>query len=134
MRPSSQSGPRAAVRFGAADGTGTGRDTVDHGAGRHDDVCNAAMGALLLASGPDALERRRRMGGNEPSRPPPVREAPAEDHVWAVFPRSAVGTAIQLHAFEEACVLTCAGRTAVPEVLARSEAFQRHLGRFLVEG
>jgi hypothetical protein len=29
---------------------GTGRDTVDHGVGRHDDVCNAACGALLLAS------------------------------------------------------------------------------------
>jgi hypothetical protein len=58
---------------------GTGRDTVDHGAGRHDDVCNAAMGALLLASGPDALEIRRRMGGDEPSGP--VREAPPEDRV-----------------------------------------------------
>jgi hypothetical protein len=50
-----------------------------------------------------------------------------------VFPQSAVGTAIHLHAFEEAFVLTCAGRTALLEVLARSEAFQRHLGRFLVE-
>ena len=29
---------------------GTGRDVVDHGPGRHDDICNAACGALLLAS------------------------------------------------------------------------------------
>jgi hypothetical protein len=28
---------------------GSGRDVVDHSSGRHDDVCNAAMGALLLA-------------------------------------------------------------------------------------
>ena len=29
-----------------------GRDSIDHGPGGHDDVCNAAAGALLLASGP----------------------------------------------------------------------------------
>jgi hypothetical protein len=46
---------------------GTGRDTVDHGSGRHDDVCNAACGALLSASRPDALEIWRRMGSDEPS-------------------------------------------------------------------
>ena len=36
---------------------GTGREVVDHGIGRHDDVVNAAMGALLLAvSEPTMLE------------------------------------------------------------------------------
>jgi len=28
-----------------------GKDSVDHGAGQHDDLCNAALGALLLAAG-----------------------------------------------------------------------------------
>ena len=28
---------------------GTGRESIDHGVGRHDDACNAACGALLLA-------------------------------------------------------------------------------------
>src|SRR5262249_13770607 len=47
---------------------GTGRELVDHGVGRHDDVCNSVMGALLLAVTrpsfasqitPEMLERAR---------------------------------------------------------------------------
>jgi hypothetical protein len=30
----------------------SGRDSIDHGPGGHDDICNAAAGAILLASGP----------------------------------------------------------------------------------
>jgi hypothetical protein len=32
-------------------GRGTGRDSIDHGPGQHDDVANAAAGALVLAGG-----------------------------------------------------------------------------------
>ena len=47
--------PKLVVQLGALErrtGRGTGRDVIDHpaGAGQHDDLANAALGALLLAA------------------------------------------------------------------------------------
>jgi hypothetical protein len=47
----------------------SGRDSIDHPPGGHDDICNAALGALLVASqtagaivlGPPALQKLARM-------------------------------------------------------------------------
>jgi hypothetical protein len=46
--------PRLAAQFCALErrtGRGTGRDSIDHAPGAHDDLANAAAGALVLAAG-----------------------------------------------------------------------------------
>ena len=51
----------------------TGRDRVDHGPNGHDDLCNAASGALVLAAEKySGLDVWRRLGEEAPRPPPPT--------------------------------------------------------------
>jgi len=58
----------------------SGKDSIDHGPGAHDDLCNAAAGALVAAGGPPAIDWAAvgpaliaQIRAN-PYRPPPFRE------------------------------------------------------------
>jgi hypothetical protein len=50
---------RTSVRFGG------GRDRVDHPKGCHDDVANAAAGALVLAHQQSGLSQAQRFGDSQ---------------------------------------------------------------------
>jgi hypothetical protein len=66
---------------------GTGRDSVDHPPGAHDDVANAAAGALVLAAGKaDGLATWRAMGRDDPPPEPPHRAPAPPGSVWVNLP------------------------------------------------
>lgn len=66
----------------------SGKDSIDHGPGGHDDVANAAAGALVLASklhgdGRDFRERRERRGLDwRPTMPAHPRTPGSEPSIW----------------------------------------------------